>query len=91
MKVSKVLLKASIRLGLNVVLLFNNWCMCVQEGTHKRVLTPANEMHETVRLQESATYQFWVTASTKVGEGDSTRVVTISPSTKGQLTTVLYL
>ncbi|XP_046662354.1 Down syndrome cell adhesion molecule-like protein Dscam2 isoform X5 [Homalodisca vitripennis] len=53
-----------------------------EEGTHKRILSPTSELHETVRLQESATYQFWVTASTRVGEGDSTRVVTISPSTK---------
>ncbi|XP_068083883.1 cell adhesion molecule Dscam1 [Anabrus simplex] len=53
-----------------------------EEGTHKRILSPLSEVHETVRLQESATYQFWVTASTAVGEGESTRVVTISPSTK---------
>nr|CAD7399479.1 unnamed protein product [Timema cristinae] len=53
-----------------------------EEGTHKRILSPTSEVHETVRLQESATYQFWITASTKVGEGESTRVVTISPSNK---------
>lgn len=55
-----------------------------KEGTHKRILSPQSEVHETVRLQESATYQFWVTASTAVGEGESTRVVTISPSNKGK-------
>ncbi|XP_069681625.1 cell adhesion molecule Dscam1 isoform X3 [Periplaneta americana] len=53
-----------------------------EEGTHKRILSPQSEVHETVRLQEGATYQFWVTASTKVGEGESTRVVTITPSNK---------
>jgi hypothetical protein len=37
-----------------------------------------------VLQQEGATYQFWVTASTKVGEGESTRVVTIAPSNKGK-------
>ncbi|GFG29264.1 hypothetical protein Cfor_07941 [Coptotermes formosanus] len=51
-------------------------------GTHKRILSPQSEIHETVRLQEGATYQFWVTASTRVGEGESTRVVTIAPSNK---------
>lgn len=56
-----------------------------QEGTHKRILSPTTEVHETVRLQETATYQFWVTASTKVGEGESTPVVTISPTNKGIL------
>ncbi|XP_017771587.1 PREDICTED: Down syndrome cell adhesion molecule-like protein Dscam2 [Nicrophorus vespilloides] len=51
-----------------------------EEGTNKRVLSPATEMHETVRLQDTATCQFWVTASTRVGEGESTRVVTVSLS-----------
>lgn len=37
-----------------------------EEGTHKRVLSPSTDMHETVRLQETATCQFWVTASTRV-------------------------
>jgi hypothetical protein len=46
-----------------------------------------------VLQQESATYQFWVTASTKVGEGESTRVVTIAPSNKGkwQATRDMYI
>ncbi|XP_049816620.1 Down syndrome cell adhesion molecule-like protein Dscam2 [Schistocerca nitens] len=53
-----------------------------EEGTHKRILNPQNEVHETDKLKEGATYQFWVTASTAVGEGESTRVVTITPSNK---------
>ncbi|GLH07043.1 Down syndrome cell adhesion molecule-like protein Dscam2 [Gryllus bimaculatus] len=53
-----------------------------EEGTHKRILSPLSEEHETVRLKEGVTYQFWVTASTEVGEGESTRVVTLSPSNK---------
>lgn len=56
----------------------------LQEGTHKRILSPQSEAHETVLQQEGATYQFWVTASTKVGEGESTRVVTVAPSDKGE-------
>jgi hypothetical protein len=52
------------------------------EGTHKRVLGPNAEQHETQRLQEQATYQFWVTASTKVGEGEKTIVVTVAPNNK---------
>lgn len=55
----------------------------MQEGTHKRILAADSEMHETVRLQERATYQFWLTASTRVGEGDASRIATISPTTKG--------
>lgn len=51
-----------------------------EEGTHKRILSPTTEYHETMKLQESATYQFWVTASTRVGEGKSSRVVSLPPS-----------
>lgn len=54
----------------------------LQEGTHKRILSPESDSHETVRLQERATYQFWISASTRVGEGESSKVVTISPSNK---------
>ncbi|XP_058987901.1 cell adhesion molecule Dscam2 [Musca domestica] len=53
-----------------------------EEGTHKRILGPYVEMHETQRTQESATYQFWLTASTKVGEGEKTDVVTVPPNNK---------
>lgn len=51
-----------------------------ESGTHKRVLSPNTRHYETAFLKEKATYQFWVTASTKVGEGDSTNSVTISSS-----------
>lgn len=52
------------------------------EGTHKRILGPYSEQHETERLQEQATYQFWITASTKIGEGEKTNVVTVPPNNK---------
>lgn len=55
-----------------------------EEGTHKRILPPDTEMHETVRLQERATYQFWLTASTRMGEGEASRVATIAPTMKGK-------
>ncbi|XP_060519429.1 cell adhesion molecule Dscam2 isoform X3 [Cylas formicarius] len=51
-----------------------------EEGTHKRALSPTTEMHEVVRGQETSTLQFWVTASTRIGEGESTRVITVIPS-----------
>lgn len=52
------------------------------EGTHKRALTTESEQHEIQRLQEQATYQFWMTASTKTGEGEKTKVVTVPPNNK---------
>ncbi|XP_072378394.1 cell adhesion molecule Dscam1-like [Diabrotica undecimpunctata] len=51
-----------------------------EEGTHKRALNPTTEMHEVLRTQDTATLQFWVTASTRIGDGESTRVVTVTPS-----------
>ncbi|XP_066249435.1 cell adhesion molecule Dscam1 isoform X2 [Euwallacea similis] len=51
-----------------------------EEGTHKRALSPQTEMHEVVRGHETNTLQFWVTASTRIGEGESTRVITVTPS-----------
>ncbi|XP_055679736.1 cell adhesion molecule Dscam2 isoform X1 [Lutzomyia longipalpis] len=52
------------------------------EGTHKKILAPNVEMHETQRLQDGATYQFWLTASTKIGEGEKTEVKTVQPNNK---------
>lgn len=52
------------------------------EGTHKKVLGAHVEIYETQRLQESATYEFWLTASTKAGEGEKTKVVKAPPNNK---------
>lgn len=51
-----------------------------EAGTHKRVLSPGTEQFETVRLKETSTFQFWVTASTRIGEGEATKTVTILSS-----------
>ncbi|XP_069361354.1 cell adhesion molecule Dscam1 isoform X3 [Maniola hyperantus] len=51
-----------------------------EEGTHKRMLSPSTLSHDTARSPPRATHQFWVSASTRLGEGDATRVVTVLPS-----------
>ncbi|XP_073953751.1 Down syndrome cell adhesion molecule 4 isoform X2 [Choristoneura fumiferana] len=51
-----------------------------EEGTHKRMLSPSTLSHETSRSPPRATHQFWVSASTRLGEGEATRVATVSPS-----------
>lgn len=53
------------------------------EGTHRLVLAPNTEQHEIQRLQEQATYQFWLTASSNIGEGEKTLIVTVPPNNKG--------
>lgn len=52
------------------------------EGTHKKALGAHVQYHEVERLQEDTTYQFWVTASTKVGEGEKSKVVSVPPNNK---------
>ncbi|XP_055315262.1 cell adhesion molecule Dscam2 isoform X3 [Sitodiplosis mosellana] len=51
------------------------------EGIHKKVLGSNVEVHEAHR-QEGVTYDFWVTASTKIGEGEKTRMVKVPPNNK---------
>lgn len=41
----------------------------MEEGTHKRMLSPSTEMHEVTRGHETSTLQFWVAASTRVSFG----------------------
>lgn len=52
------------------------------EGTIKRILGPNTELTETSRLQEQATYQFFITASTAVGEGERSKPVIVAPNNK---------
>lgn len=52
------------------------------EGIIKKVLGPQTEVYETQRLQEGATYDFWLTASTNVGEGEKTKIVKVPPNNK---------
>lgn len=42
----------------------------------KRTLPSHNLMYEVKGLQQLLEYQFWVTASTKIGEGQSSKVAT---------------
>nr|CAI5846534.1 unnamed protein product [Callosobruchus analis] len=51
-----------------------------EEGTHKRALNPAIEMHEVIRTQDTATLQFWVTASTRVLVPPEAPVLTVVES-----------
>lgn len=53
-----------------------------EESSNKRILGSKTEIFETTRLQEQATYQFWVTASTKMGEGEKSKQVTVLPNNK---------
>lgn len=52
------------------------------QKTHKKILGPLVDVYETQRMHESATYDFWLTASTKVGEGEKSKVVRVQPNNK---------
>lgn len=48
----------------------------------KKILSPSSDVYEASRIIDSAKYQFWVKAITKVGEGESTRTITVLPTIK---------
>ncbi|CAG7820907.1 unnamed protein product, partial [Allacma fusca] len=54
------------------------------EGTkiEKRILEGEDYYYEAAGLKEGQAYEFWLTASTRMGEGDSTPRVQISPANK---------
>lgn len=46
------------------------------------MLSPSIEVYEVSKIIDSAKYQFWVKAITKVGDGESTRTITVLPTIK---------
>lgn len=60
-----------------------NVCMFLpQSKPAKKILGPSVDTFEASRIIDSAKYQFWLKAVTKVGEGESTRTVTVLPTIK---------
>jgi len=53
-----------------------------KDGVRKKVLNSGTESHELVR--EDKPMKFWLTSSTTVGEGESTNIVSVGPTTKGR-------
>lgn len=51
----------------------------------KSILPAQNLHHEATGLKPHETYEAWVTASTKVGQGSSTPVIKLQPSSTGKL------
>lgn len=41
--------------------------------------------HEAAKLSDKRRYDFWVTASTNIGEGQASKIVTLSPSVSGKI------
>uniref|UniRef100_T1J836 Down syndrome cell adhesion molecule-like protein Dscam2 n=1 Tax=Strigamia maritima TaxID=126957 RepID=T1J836_STRMM len=48
-----------------------------KEETFKQVVSGSQTHHKFIALKENQRYEFWVTASTSVGEGQSTHVVSV--------------
>jgi len=51
----------------------------------KRNLPSQHTTFEVKVLEQQAEYQFWVTAFTRVGEGQSSRVVAQVPTSRGEI------
>ncbi|KYN00441.1 hypothetical protein ALC62_08745 [Cyphomyrmex costatus] len=56
----------------------------------KNILPAQNLHHEATGLKQHETYEAWVTASTKVGQGSSTPVIKLQPSTTVPAAIVSY-
>jgi hypothetical protein len=48
---------------------------------------PTQLTHEVSGLNEKRRYDFWVTASTNIGEGQPSKIVNLAPSASGKLFT----
>jgi len=54
----------------------------VEEPSSQKV--PPNQLtHEASGLDKQRRYEFWVTASTNIGEGEASKIVTLGPSVRG--------
>ncbi|KAL6435021.1 hypothetical protein ACFW04_005260 [Cataglyphis niger] len=52
-----------------------------EEATSQKV--PPNQLtHEASGLDKQLRYEFWVTASTNIGEGEASKIVTLAPSVR---------
>lgn len=45
---------------------------------------PNRLTHEASGLDQKRRYEFWVTASTNIGEGESSKTANLSPSVRGE-------
>lgn len=55
-----------------------------ERDSTKKKLPPTQNHFQTSELRKGEAYEFWVTAFTKVGEGQSTQVVYSTISSKGE-------
>lgn len=55
-----------------------------EEPTSQKV--PPNQLtHEASELDKTRRYDFWVTASTNIGEGEASKIVALAPSVRGTI------
>ena len=55
----------------------------VQEEAVSHKLSAFQLNYEATDMKKKERYSFWVTASTNVGEGDTSKVVSIAPGSRG--------
>lgn len=46
--------------------------------------------YEATGLKKKARYEFWVTASTNIGEGQPSKPVQLAPSNRGEVNTFIF-
>ncbi|EFX86768.1 hypothetical protein DAPPUDRAFT_127336 [Daphnia pulex] len=63
----------------------NQYTVYIQEGSEdarSQKVSPSQLNYEASGLKKKERYNFWVTASTNVGEGEASKTVTIAPGTR---------
>ena len=66
--------------------LVNQYTVYIQEGTEdarSQKVASYQLNYEASGLKKKERYNFWVTASTSVGEGEQSKTVTIAPGSRG--------
>lgn len=57
-----------------------------ERDTAKKKLSPLESHYQATNLQKGEAYEFWITAFTRIGEGQSTQVVYATISNRGRST-----
>ena len=62
---------------------FSKFNLYFQEEPQSQRMPPFQMSYEATGLKKDGKYEFWVTASTNIGEGQPSKYVVLTPSDKG--------
>lgn len=63
---------------------FHFYAFLSQAEPKSEKVSPFQMNYEAKNLKKQEQYEFWVTASTNVGEGQPSKTITVAPNSRGQ-------